>query len=403
MDKRLDWWKMIYKINAVLKSPLMIGGKTLDSNYRESKDYIPGSVLRAAYAKAIIQRCAFEQKNYYLEYKGQVQCENCEFRNICKNFSEITFPFLYPLGGKPYPVTAREKKYKDKEDMEIFDILKCRLITLGKADGETGWERLEGINKDGKKVKLMHSAVTRTAIDYKRNTAKEGSLYTQNVILEQYMNKYDELEDIVFTGEIELLPEEKKELDKINILRIGADITRGFGKCNMSFENSNDITIDTAEKIKQRINEFNLGIKYNKHFVIVDLLTDAYLGLEEIGGNNISQTEIPDIEMMKFLEKKIDLPSGIYTLCKVYKFQEFIRGFDTSKTTEKEMRRNGHLVVKAGAVFIYEAMPEEIEWVKLLEFEQKGIGKNTEHGFGKVRICDMFHIDYDVLRGKNNG
>ncbi len=133
------------------------------------------------------------------------------------------------------------------------------------------------------------------------------------------------------------------------------------------------------------------------------MLTDAYLGLEEIGGNNISQTEIPDIEMMKFLEKKIDLPSGIYTLCKVYKFQEFIRGFDTSKTTEKEMRRNGHLVVKAGAVFIYEAMPEEIEWAKLLEFEQKGIGKNTEHGFGKVRICDMFHIDYDVLRGKNNG
>lgn len=393
---------MIYKINALLKSPLMIGGKTLDSNYRESRDYIPGSVLRAAYAKAIIQRCAFEQKNYWLEYKGQAQCKDCEFRNICKNFLKIQFPFLYPLGGQPYPVTARGKKYKNKGDTKVFDILKCRLITSGKADGETGWKRLDGINKNGKPVKLMHSAITRTAIDYKRNAAKEGSLYTQNVILEQYMNEYDELEDIVFTGEIMILPEEKEELDKISILRIGADITRGFGKCHISLGNCT--SVDTVEEIKERIRKFNSGIKGEKAFVIVDLLTDAYLGLEEIGGNNISQTEITDIEMIKFLEKKINLNIEKYTLCKVHKFQEFLRGFDTSKTTEKEMRRNGHLVVKAGAVFVYEVTPEEIKWKELLKFEQKGIGKNTEHGFGKIRICDMFHIDYDVLRGgENNG
>ena len=45
----------MYEIRAALRSPLMIGGKTLNSNYRESRDYIPGSVLRAAYAKAILQ------------------------------------------------------------------------------------------------------------------------------------------------------------------------------------------------------------------------------------------------------------------------------------------------------------------------------------------------------------
>lgn len=392
---------MIYKIKAVLKSPLMIGGKTLDSNYRESRDYIPGSVLRAAYAKAVIQRCAYEQKNYWLDYKAQDQCGECEFRNICKNFSNIPFPALYPLDGQPYPITAREKKYKNKDDMGVFDILKCRLATFGKADGETGWKRLEGINKNGEKIKLMHSAVTRTAIDYRRNTSKEGSLYTQNVILEQYINKDNELEDVMFIGELMISPEEKEELDKIRTLRIGADITRGFGKCYMSLEKST--SIDTAEKIEERINKFNSGIKSEKVFVIADLLTDAYLGLEEIGRNNSPQTEIPDKEMLKFLEEKIGLPAGKYTLCKVYKSQEFLRGFDTSKMTEKEMRRNGHLVVKAGAVFIYEVMPEEIDSARLLEFEQKGIGKNTEHGFGKIRICDMFHINYDALRGKDNG
>ena len=58
----------MYKIKAVLKSPLMIGGKTLSSNYRESRDYIPGSVLRAAYAKALVERCHCEQRNCFPHY-----------------------------------------------------------------------------------------------------------------------------------------------------------------------------------------------------------------------------------------------------------------------------------------------------------------------------------------------
>ena len=46
---------MYIKIKAVLKTPLMIGGKTLNSNYKKSRDYIPGSVLRAAFARELIQ------------------------------------------------------------------------------------------------------------------------------------------------------------------------------------------------------------------------------------------------------------------------------------------------------------------------------------------------------------
>lgn len=389
----------MYEIKAVLKSPLMIGGKTLNSNYRESRDYVPGSVLRAAYAKALIQRCGCTQENYWLVYKGQSQCEGCGFRTICKNFAEITFPALYPMGSIPYPITAREKKYKNKGEQSVLDVLKCRLATQGKAKGESAWKRLEGMNKDGAAIKLMHSAITRTAIDYRRNASKQAALYTQNVILEKYLDKNSELSEVIFSGKIRVSPEEAKELDRIGILHIGADITRGFGVCHMSCKENGDD--DTPEEIEKRIQEFNNGIGEEEQFVVLDLQTDAYLGLEEIGEDILSQTEISDEQMLAFLEKKIGLPSEKYHLRKVYKSQEILRGFDTSKTTEKEMRRRGRLVVKAGAVFVYQASSKEIDGKELLQFEETGIGENVKHGFGRVRICDSFHIKYDVLKGED--
>lgn len=389
----------MYKIKAVLKSPLMIGGKTLNSNYRESRDYIPGSVLRAAYARALIQRCACEQENYRLDYKKQDTCKECCYKVVCENFADITFPALYPLGSSPYPVTARTKKYKNQGERSTLDVLKSRLTTGKKEDEESEWIRLEGFHCDGTPVRLLHLAITRTAIDYRRNASKHGALYTQNVIPERYLDQQDKFADVIFTGDICLTQEMEQELAKIKLLHVGADLTKGFGICHMSFEESQED--DTPEKIWERIEKFHSGIDMKRPFIILDLLTDAYLGLEEIGDDGLSATDFSDEEMMTFLEKMIGLPSDRYKLVKAYKNQEILRGFNTSKTTEKEMRRQGHLVVKAGAVFIYRSLTEKIDTNQLLEREKLGIGKHTKHGFGKIRICDSFHIMYDILREEN--
>ena len=133
----------MYKIEAVLKSPLMIGGKKLNNNYRESKDYIPGSVLRAAYARALVLQCACEQKDNWLVFQARRECRTCAFKTICEHFSQISFPALYPMGGSPYPVTARENKYTKKGETEVFDLLKSRLTERGKVQGESEWIRLE--------------------------------------------------------------------------------------------------------------------------------------------------------------------------------------------------------------------------------------------------------------------
>lgn len=387
----------MYTIKAVLKSPLMVGGKKLNSSYRESGEYIPGGVLRAAYARALTERCPCGQKNYWLEYKAQGACEDCGYRNICRNFSQVSFPALYPLGAAPYLMTAREKKYKNQGEEYLIDILISRLTRGGKEKEEAAWERPEGFRKQGRQVKLIHSAVTRTAIDYRRNAAKEGSLYTQNVVTEKYEDENGDFAEVVFQGEIRLTQEEAAELAGIKILHIGADITKGFGICHMTF--AEGAQEDTVEKLEDRVRKFNSGIGGENRFVVLDLITDAYLGLEKIGGDSLSQTQFTDRQMLEFLEERIGLPTGRYRLIKVFKQQEILRGYDTSKSTEKEMRRQGRLVVKAGAVFVYQVPAGEIDAEELLELEEGGIGEQIKHGFGKIRVCDDFHIRYDVLKG----
>lgn len=64
------------------------------------------------------------------------------------------------------------------------------------------------------------------------------------------------------------------------------------------------------------------------------------------------------------------------------------------------MQRQGRLIVKAGAVFVYQILSKEIDTKGLLELEERGVGRNTEHGFGKLRICDSFHVKYDARKGE---
>ena len=46
------------RIRMDFKSPLLVGGKRLTSNYIEGIDYIPGNIVRAGFARYILNECA---------------------------------------------------------------------------------------------------------------------------------------------------------------------------------------------------------------------------------------------------------------------------------------------------------------------------------------------------------
>jgi CRISPR-associated protein Csx10 len=146
--------------------------------------------------------------------------------------------------------------------------------------------------------------------------------------------------------------------------------------------------------MSERIKQFNDGLASS--WVTVNLLSDAYLGLEEF--RSVDKSD--DDEYRGFLKSKIGLPEA-FELRYVYKDQESVRGYDTSRETAIEMLRQPRLLVRAGAVFVYEC-PDGIDLSPLESLERKGIGDETQNGFGRVRICDDFHTKFDALAKEEN-
>ncbi len=53
------------------------------------------------------------------------------------------------------------------------------------------------------------------------------------------------------------------------------------------------------------------------------------------------------------------------------------------------------LVIEKGSVFFFKYEGSDVKGLlsRLKDVEMKGIGLKTEEGFGRVYICDSFHID----------
>ena len=396
-------------------SSLMIGGKTVNNNFKESLRYIPGSVLRAAFARAIVDRCPLGdepvgKKRYWVQIRNQDECGGCKFYALCKNFSDIRFPALYPLGSSPYPMTSQCCKYPDSNCPEVVDFLCARLG--GRTVPPCGWcgsgrERMEGFHLNGKKVVPRTLLVTKTAVNSQLRTAKQGLLYSINTVTKHVWHD-KELREIVFSGMITSLEEDIcNAIESISRLRIGSSVTRGLGSCRVSYGVENPDN-SAALSLESRVHRFNEHIMHQdseedsepRTYITLDVLSDAYLNMECVGGDGspIEPADWSDEKFTEYLSRQSGLPPQ-YKLILVYKSYGMARGFDTSAESEKDMRRRTRLIVNAGAVFVFQRVGVVDDWEELNRIEETGIGQSTEHGFGRVRICDEFHVKFDVMEG----
>lgn len=391
-----------YKINLKLQSPLIVGGKKLGSNYIKSMDYVTGSVLRAALAKEILNRCSYydkeKEKVYWVEFKNKSDCKNCKLKNMCKNFSNIKISIFYPLGSRPYPSTNMRCKYNSShEDVDtlIYRINKHRDVDVsynGKCP--TCKERLEkhtGLGKDGVDVEGNYELITKNAINPYMKRSQEGILYSLDALSET-MFLGDKVEDTEFQGTIECNADISKDLNDIRVVRIGAYTTSGFGKC--SFTNiKGEEKKENVKSLENRIQKFNLLINdEKKYFVSLTLISDAYLELEKTFDKiDKMPSDIETEDFIKEYEKCLKPYLGEeFNLEIPIVNNEWRRGFDTSQKVS--VYRKEKMLSKAGSVFVFSIPKEKINYEKLLKIQENGIGKNTEHGFGEVKVCSEFHI-----------
>lgn len=387
------------RVELKLESPLMTGGKRIKDNVLQSLDYIPGSVMRAAFAKYILMHCPLytpekcdDAGRYnYVYIRDSIKCKGCPFYDSCSNFSSIKFSFFYPKDFQIIPFTARKCKVSNNhgfiDTLILPENLKCKKCNDENKDsvsnGRIGrMESARGFRMGRQSVKLDREVFTRTSVDPYTLTAKDGSLYSIYAIKQ----------GITFVGDID-------GFEMLN-LKIGDEIyagsynTVGFGKLTVQnvcipnqYRNLHDDIIRFNERIR------NAGYSPDKTYIPMLLISDAKLGIEDYDFDKpLSNDEYKSIwKKLLFSDVKPEL-----NVEKVFSEQDIYKGYDTSKPWGKWEKAPQVLVLKGTTILASTEKPVEeiIDVLNMLEHE--GIGRERENGFGKVEICDELHVKGEI-------
>lgn len=387
------------KIKVTLKldknSSLIVGGTKLAANYIVSKDYIQGSVIRAAFARKILDMCPVDrnkllrekkiEKKNWIEALNQEACKNCPYQTICEKFSEVKFSFFYPRATQVTPLTSKLCKMDKKHGFTDLLTEEDRCV---ECKGRT--EFIEGLrNKEGQ-FKATRLVQTKTAINPYTQTAADGQLFN-----------LESIADISFEGEIENLT--SNELEYFKRLRVGAYISTGYGKCQLEVieekdnkEKSLEEVLAYSEKYKQNLlnlyreeqmapqEEWQQLQKAfekqhaDKKYMALLLTSDLRMSLpkrkEEVQQNYKAMWhELLELPMKQHMEIK-----DVYFDTKLY------RGYDTSQTGS-DYRAPMYYHISKGGVIVLE-VKENFE--ACYEVYKRGIaiGLETINGYGQCEI-----------------
>lgn len=368
------------KVKLNLISPLIVGGRNLVGNFLSTKDYIPGDVIRAAIAREILRNCPLydvdkpdkDGRYNWIYIRDDEKCSRCKYKDWCRNFSNIRFYNFYYDGARPFPLSAMKCKYHN--DHGLVDVLFDKKDKCPRCE-----ERIEfatGYYKDGKMVDVPKRLFTRTAIDPYTKTARDGGLYSILAIEE----------GSTFEGYVD----GTNELEEFKMLRIGADTSSGFGKCEIEIcsegaRNEVDL-IERIEKLNKIVGKRQYGGKTYKSLITLDFYSDMIPDIDY----NIPLKTTDDY---KELWKKILNLGFDYDVIKVYSESNLYRGYDTSKPVE-DMRESPSVYIEKGSVVLI-GTDENIDDIKdkLYSVEKSGIGQNTANGYGYVKICDEIRLN----------
>ena len=380
-------------LTGKLLSPLLAGARrTAQGDFIASKNYIPGSIIRAAFAQEIVNSCAVElaadeRDKYWVKYHAAKACETCPWQAYCRNFAQLVFCNWYIDNSKPVPMTMQQCK-NDKEHPK-FDSLSETIKTPDKrlkcckCQADNRVERASGFYTSGAKGEVTLKTVrqrliARAGIDSYRKTSSEGVLYTLRP-LNGGQN---------YGGEI-LFPKEVK-IDKLPVaeLLIGAKTSSGFGEIKIS----GFAVEDLKPLVKERLKEFNAMLSEVKNFVTVTCQSDVELPPEISAA---MQTDHGTDNLLNLL-----LPGAPAAIIPEMFYVDYYAGggfgyYNKDPEQGKLLQtRPGRLYMKMGSVLVFSfeknVITDDIhKWLQSVEDE--GIGQNTHNGFGRVVICDEIH------------
>jgi len=371
------------KVKLTPKSPLLIGTHTTQSNFRDTQCIVPGSVMRAAFARAICNQDGTDDPSTNGIKRDS---QDTGFPNLRQIFSELRFSVLNTgLQPEPYPITMR--KCKVNKEHIMVDVLAMLLNkALGNNETEEGCRECHGRLEKVEPYESFYRCLdncrltvtsTHTEMDKTRGTSQDGRLYTVRAIAPGVID---------FHGTINI-PDRELNMNELALLcqsplHVGAMTTTGFGECTIEFKPLVETQDDElTSQIIKRIEEFNKLIDSDDIFVPLTLMSDAIVDLVEPETDDYTRAYASLVSPL-ILERVITKP-------------RIWRGFDTSEkhVSEKPPR----FLLQAGSVLVVRVDDLGAQNInELLRLERNGIGNvnETKDGYGAVRVAHDNHIKY---------
>jgi CRISPR-associated protein Csx10 len=390
-------------VTITAQGPLCFSARRPAEQFRESTEYVPGTVLRGAVASLMVE---------------DEQADSAAFQSLFVQERPALFTNAYVA---PYvlPVTAMSCKaesgfrptghgVKDTliERLCVEALTPAGLIYIPRCDYcEMRLERYTGFyRRDGQSLRSERVAqrlLTRVAINRRRATAEDELLYSPLVISEGRFDEKRNYHETRFTATIMTQAYTDvllRYLRQVN--RLGSGASRGLGAVQITLEP--EPVDDAAElaELRQRRDAFNTAINGFWHTVSQlpgctppshnpDIGTYFSLGL---WADAVLKEDgwLPTMVLNeRILQERCQVDDDSLLLARAYSGYDLRGGWNVAWGLPKDV----DVVVPMGSVFVFWTRHPERWDEALLELERWGVGERTVEGFGQVWVCDAFHIE----------
>ena len=368
-------------VKFYFESNVISAGIKTNNNFIRTEDVINGAVVRTAFANDILLDCEYAEekingRQYWLAERDAAShpyCAACENKEICRKFSDMSFSFMVPENSIPAPFTSKACKSCGTAHPIMDTIMRNGALSCKQCGGRM--ENLKGIiDKDSYfTIKVKHSTSTHTAIDLNTRTAKEGSLFSVTAIRRGavYECEIDDCDSgMIYKG---------------NVIYLGKYSSCGFGK--MRIISVDNIPVhDTAAAIK------SMNLKFpsadGREYASILFLSSAKLDIDTCGTAPLTSAEYKKIWKARLFGE--DAPVEVE---QVYAQNIPYHGFDTSLYYKNSSRSRTEILTEGGSSVKVSFEKGSSEAVRFLEqIEEKGIGRDTNIGYGKVMVCADIHM-----------
>ena len=393
------------------EEPLILGDVRADSQFLTTVQYIPGRVLRGAWAEWLLM----EGHPDILAAVERVRIGNFF---PATEWREVRYALPLPMSA----LTCKQKggfqgePHPDHRGHGVVDTLIPHLAyhLLEAAGAELAapftvtcaqcGDRMEptggfyAVYRDGPteryvQTRLRYHAQTKVALSRQRRAAVEQMLYTANA-LSPCTGRPDakgETTGLVFLGRVHgEVQDIEPFVEAINHVAVGALHTRGYGRVRVE-----EATVEGMSDVKERVQRFN------------ELLTQCWDDLKRLAANAESLPNAPEgiyfsVDLLApGVFRRHGLPSLTPTLHINGQALEPVwwmtrPALASGWSTAWGLPKSTHLAARMGSMYVFCWEGDLEALIPALErLEVQGIGERCDEGFGECLICHPFHQEVE--------